>query len=309
MAISRPGQSNLAGDALALFLKVFSGEVLTEFETNLVFKDKHFMRQIANGKSAQFPMVGKSTINLHTPGNDVTEDVVGHAEKVITIGSKVTAAHRIADIDEAMNHYDIRAPYSTEMGRALAKHYDYNVALSMLLAARSANPLTSRAGGTVLTDPDYASSGEDLEAALFTAAETLDVKDVPMGETRYAYFRPAQFYLLAQREKLISKDLGGSGEISKGSLATVAGISLVKTNQVPAIDETANAKLETHLRLNAATTVGLIGTPMAAGSVQLMALQTEAERRIEKQDWFMVSGYVTGHDFLRPDCAIELKTA
>lgn len=50
--VSRTGQANAAGDALALFLKVFSGEVLTEFARTVVFTDKHFVRQIANGKSA-----------------------------------------------------------------------------------------------------------------------------------------------------------------------------------------------------------------------------------------------------------------
>ena len=50
--VSRLGQVNHAGDAQALFLKVFGGEVLTEFGRVVAFTDKHFVRQIANGKSA-----------------------------------------------------------------------------------------------------------------------------------------------------------------------------------------------------------------------------------------------------------------
>jgi hypothetical protein len=36
----------------ALFLKVFSGEVLTAFENKTVTLDKHFVRNITQGKSA-----------------------------------------------------------------------------------------------------------------------------------------------------------------------------------------------------------------------------------------------------------------
>ena len=51
---SRLGQINGANDAQALFLKVFSGEILTTFEEMNVMKGLHTIRTISNGKSAQF---------------------------------------------------------------------------------------------------------------------------------------------------------------------------------------------------------------------------------------------------------------
>jgi hypothetical protein len=50
--VSRVGQINTAGAVDALFLKQFGGEILTEFEESTVFKSRHFVRQIRNGKSA-----------------------------------------------------------------------------------------------------------------------------------------------------------------------------------------------------------------------------------------------------------------
>lgn len=49
---SRLGQINQAGDSLALFLKVFSGEVLTAFYRNNVFLERSSVRTISSGKSA-----------------------------------------------------------------------------------------------------------------------------------------------------------------------------------------------------------------------------------------------------------------
>lgn len=46
------GQINLAGDDRALFLKLFSGEVITSFEKNTIMLDKHNVRTISQGKSA-----------------------------------------------------------------------------------------------------------------------------------------------------------------------------------------------------------------------------------------------------------------
>lgn len=54
MTPSRLGQANGAGDALALFLKVFSGEVLTAFAETNVALSRSMVRSIKSGKSAQF---------------------------------------------------------------------------------------------------------------------------------------------------------------------------------------------------------------------------------------------------------------
>ena len=50
--VTRLGQVNAANAADALFLKVFSGEVLSSFERSAATLDKHFVRTISSGKSA-----------------------------------------------------------------------------------------------------------------------------------------------------------------------------------------------------------------------------------------------------------------
>jgi len=42
-------------DATGLFLKIFGGEVFAAFSETVLMMDKHYMREIASGKSAQFP--------------------------------------------------------------------------------------------------------------------------------------------------------------------------------------------------------------------------------------------------------------
>lgn len=302
--VSRLGQINGAGDTSALFLKIFGGEVLAEFGRTNVFKALTYVRQIQHGKTATFPLVGRATSSYHTPGNWIDGTAIAHAEKVIAVDDLLQANTFIAGIDEAMNHYDVRSVYSAELGQELAYRYDTNLGRVITLAARSASPLTGRPGGSRITDAAMATDPGKLEAALFTATQTLDEKSV--GQTdRHAVFRPAQFYLLAQRDRLVDTNLGAKGAVASGIVETIAGLPIIKSNQVPTGQVTTGpAKYQGDYR----TTVGLVFHKMAAGTVQLLDLGMESEYEIRRQGTFMVAKYAVGHDVLRSDCAIELAT-
>ena len=167
--VSEIGKVNNASTADALFLKVFAGEVLTSFEQTSVTADKHMLRTIANGKSAQFPVMGRSEAAYHTPGNEITGTDINHNEKVLTINDLLLASHFIANIDEAKNHYDVRSVYSQEMGRALAFQMDKHVLQTMVQAAAASANVgdTSYAAGTVITSANSGTTVADLVTALF----------------------------------------------------------------------------------------------------------------------------------------------
>ncbi|WP_322996960.1 hypothetical protein [Castellaniella sp.] len=302
--VSRLGQINGAGDAQALFLKLFAGEVLTEFERTNIFKPLHFVRQISNGKSASFPLIGRAKSTTHTPGQYIEAAAIDHAETILTVDDLIVAPTFIANVDEAMNHYDVRGPYSSELGQELAYQYDTNVARIVTLAARSASDLNGRAGGSRITDAAMATDPAKLEAALFTAAQTLHEKNVGLAGTQ-AVFRPAQYFLLAQRDRLINKELGGTGGVAQGKVDTVAGFPIIMSNHVPSTNITTGT---TKYRGDFRTTVGLIFNKMAAGTVQLMDVGLESEYEIRRQGTFFVAKYLVGHGKLRPECAIELAT-
>jgi hypothetical protein len=304
---SRIGQINQSGDALALFLKVFSGEVLTSFEIATVMSDKVMTRTISSGKSAQFPVHGRTTAALHTPGADILGTNINAAEKVITIDGLTVSSAFVANIDEAMNHYDVRSIYSRELGFSLARAKDSNLQQVGLLAARAGANLsdTSYPGGSNVTNAALATTGASLTSALFTAAQDLDQNNNPEDD-RYAVFRPAQYYLLAQTTAVIDRDWGGSGSIAEGRVLKVAGINLVKSNLLPNTNITTGPAA---YQGNFSTTVGLVWQKGAIGCVQLMDLGMEAQYLIKEQGTLMVAKYATGYGILRPESSVELKTS
>ena len=60
LTLSLPGQKALSGESDALFMKTFTGEVMTAFEERNVMKDLHRVRTIDHGKSASFALLGKA---------------------------------------------------------------------------------------------------------------------------------------------------------------------------------------------------------------------------------------------------------
>ena len=304
----RFGDVNSAGsDPKQLFLKVFGGEVLTAFETKVVTMDKHFVRSISSGKSAQFPMTWKVAASYHTVGDQIIGQTSNTNEKVITVDDLLIAPVFLANIDEAMTHYEVRSVYSTEAGRALAQEFDKNVLRVMVLAARAAADITGANGGTELTSATtlYKTSASDLASGLYLAAETMDGNDIP-EEGRSAFVKPAQYYLLAQAVNLINKDWGGMGSYADGKIVKIADIGLVKTNNLPTTNVTGT--FGNKYDGDFTKTAAVVTTPYAAGTVKLMDLAVESEYQVNRQGTLIVAKYAVGHGKLRNDCAVELKT-
>lgn len=307
---SRLGAINGGSDKDELFLKVFAGEVLTAFDEKNVMMDKHQVRTISSGKSAQFPVTGKFSAAYHTPGNEILGTSMNHAERVITIDDLLIANTFIANIDEAKNHYDVRANYSRKLGEALAVTADRHLLQNAVLAARASATVTGGFGGARIVNANMATDSEVIIAALFEAAQRFDEKDVPEDE-RYAVLRPAQYYRLAQNTKVMNKDWGGAGVYADGKVLRVAGITIVSSNHIPSTNITTGTEAGTATRyaVDARTTVGVVLQKEAIGTVKLLDLAMESEYDIRRQGTLMVAKYAMGHGILRPECAIELASA
>jgi len=312
--VTQLGKVNNTGTADALFLKQFSGEVLTSFEQATVTGDKHMVRTIANGKSAQFPVMGRSSASYHTPGNEIAGSALNHNEKVITINDLLISSHFIANIDEAKNHYDVRSVYSSEMGRALAFQMDKHVLQTIVQAAAASANVgdSSYAAGTIITDSDSNTSASSLIGSIFDAAEALDDAYVP-SEGRFAFLKPEQYYLLANASNAVNVDFSGRGSIAEGTVPQIAGINLIKTPHLPTSNVTGTgvdaggaggAQV-----VNASNTTALIAHTSAVGTVKLLDLAVESEYDIRRQGTLLVAKYAMGHGVLRPEASVQIQTA
>lgn len=311
---SRLGQINASGDALALFLKVFSGEILEAFYSANVSLDKHVIRTITSGKSAQFPATWKATAAYHTPGTEITGSVIKQAERVINIDGLLLADAFIASIDEAMNHYDVRAPYKKALGYALSEKFDKVVLQLMVLAARASATITGGNGGSTLVNADYDTSANTLVTGVFDAATALDEKAVPDDGERYCFLPSESYHLLVQSDRAVNRDWNEqekNGSYRTGKIAEISGIKLQKSNHIPQTDlsGTGDALENNTYAADFSNVVGVVAHHTAVGTVKLMDLAFEMEYDIRRQGTLMVAKYAMGHGILRPESAVELAVA
>jgi len=334
--ISLTGQINGTGGSYAndnaMFLKVFSGEVLQAFETATVMKPLHMVRTISNGKSAQFPLTGIAAANYHTPGEDLLTDgsyvsQIKHAEKIISIDDLLTATTFIDKLDEAKNHYDVRSIYSSELGRALAREMDkhligvaLNTAANFTTATPAArtNAVTGLPGSTVLTDADFNSAGPDIPAGgvgafidkMFDMAAQFDEKNVP-SEERYVVLTPQSYYTIVnstEGKDLINRDYNpdASNSYVNAQIASVAGFRMIRSNiaaQVYGATVSNDGKGDNNYGGNFTRAKAVAFQKQAFGTVKLLDLAMESEYEIRLQGHLMVAKYAMGHGSLRHECA------
>tara|TARA_B100000085_G_scaffold281656_1_gene308663 strand:- start:47 stop:997 length:951 start_codon:yes stop_codon:yes gene_type:complete len=310
--VSRLGQVNGANDVNALFLKVWSGEVLATFQRENKMLGMTNVRTISSGKSAQFPVIGTTSASYHTPGNEILGTSVKHAEKTINIDDLLVSSAFIANIDEAKNHYDVRSTYTSEMGRALANTVDKNLLQLAVLGAQASATITGGNGGTQITDADANTNATSLIASIFECAQALDEKDVP-SEDRFCVVKPDIYYQIVQNDKILNRDFGanGNGVYSDGTVIKVAGINIVKSNTaVTAYADNSSAVSGTNNTYNvdAQYVVATVFHKSAIGTVKLMDLGMESEYDLRRQGSLMVAKMALGHGILRPESATLIKT-
>ena len=319
--VSRLGLVNATGSSFdALFLKVFSGEVLTSFAENNIFNEAmHTVRTIANGKSAQFPVLGTATAAYHSVGTPlVGANQIKANEKIISIDDLLISQAFISNLDEMKNHYDVRQTYSSELGKALARTYDQNVAKVIANASRASTTLSGGTGGIVLTlaNGNTASAnvtGDEIAAAIYDIAQTMDERDIPPTD-RFCVLPPAEYYKLAESAtRTIDTDFNpqGNGSFASGRVQMVAGIPVMMSNNVPQSNVGSNPSGANNTYSgDDSKTIGLVFHKSAVGTVKLMDMTTEisgSDYGIMYQGTLLVAKYALGHGILRPEAAATIK--
>jgi|TARA_R110002074_G_scaffold359470_1_gene532025 hypothetical protein len=304
--VSNLGQVNGAGSTSALFLKLFAGEVITQFEEKNIMMGLHQTRTITNGKSASFPVMGTAAAAYHVVGAEILGGEVKHAEKIITVDELLVAPAFISNIEEAKNHYDVRATYTSELGNALANTFDKNALRMVVNAARGAETITSSGkAGLQISKANYTTTA-NIISALFEAAEAMDAKDIPT-DGRTAVVSPAIYYKLAQDTTIMNKDWGGAGVYADAKVIRVAGIAIVMSNHLPTGNQSAVTGENNTYHGDFTKTKAVVFHQSAIGTVKLMDLALESEYDIRRQGTLFVAKYAMGSGILRPESAIELK--
>lgn len=326
--ISNPGQNLSAGGRDALFMKIFSGEVLTAFARSTVMMSRHMVRTIPHGKSASFPVMGRSQAKYLAPGDSLDDQrkKMENTEKVINIDGLLTADCLITDIDDAMNHYDVRTEYSRQLGEALAQAADcavINELANMCKKSASqkmpenipANTTLGNLSGTgaamefvsgmdEATTADY---GNKILEMLIEARAKFTKNYVPQGD-RYCLVTPEGYSAIVRALMPDKANFAAIFHPTSGKLQNVCGFEII---EVPHFhNEGVDGKHTLDSQIKTAVLQAIVFHRSAVGTVKLKDLAMERARRAEYQADQLIAKYAMGHDGLRPESVgIMVKTA
>lgn len=325
--ISNPGKNLSAGERDALFMKVFSGEVLTAFARNTVMMSRHQVRTIDHGKSASFAVMGRTRAKYLEPGNSLDDQrkKFEHTEKVISIDGLLTADCLITDIDDAMNHYDVRVEYSRQLGEALAQSADCAIINELAnMAAKDATvPENIPDNGTgadkvkgtgkafefatglaISQSADY---GNKIIEGLLAARAAFTKNYVPMGD-RYCLLTPEGYSALIKALMPDSANYQALFDPNSGKLQTICGFEVIEVPHL--LNEGVDGKHTLNAKYTDAGLQGIVFHRSAVGTVKLKDLAMERARRAEYQADQIIAKYAMGHGGLRPEAVgVFVQTA
>lgn len=322
---SNQGKGQNPADKLANFLKLFGGEVLTAFVRRSVTMDKHMVRTIQNGKSASFPVMGRTKGYYLAPGENLDDKRkdIKHSEKIIQIDGLLTSDVLIYDIEDAMNHYDVRAEYSAQLGEALALAADGAVLAEMANLCNlpdASNENIAGLGTAVVINIGAAADLVDVEArgkailkGLTSARGKFTKNYVPASDRRfftspddYSAILSALMPNAANYSALIDPETGNIRNVMGFEIIEVphlvaggAGVDADGTDQKHIFPATAAGDV----KVAANNVIGLLVHRSAVGTVKLKDMALERARRPEYQADQIIGKYAMGHGGLRPEAA------
>ncbi|QPI17213.1 capsid and scaffold protein [Pectobacterium phage phiPccP-1] len=326
------GKGVSASDKLAMFLKVFGGEVLTAFARTSVTTSRHMIRSIASGKSAQFPVLGRTKAAYLQAGenlDDKRKDIKA-TEKVINIDGLLTADVLIYDIEDAMNHYDVRSEFTAQLGESLAMASDgavlAEIAAMVNLPAASNENIAGLGAPSVLTVGTAAELDTPVKLGIaiigqLTIARAALTKNYVSAADRTFYTTPDNYSAILAALMPNAANYAALIDPERGSIRNVMGFEVVEVPHLTAggagdnrEDAPTNQKHSfpaTGGNVNLGNVVGLFQHRSAVGTVKLKDLALERARRPEYQADQIIAKYAMGHGGLRPEAtgALVFKTA
>lgn len=313
-------------DATGLFLKVFGGEVFAAFSEKVHTADKHTVREIASGKSAQFPKTWKVSAAYHSAGQEMLGQDTDETERVISIDGLLVSHIGIYDLDEAMSHFQVRSKYTSELGKALARVFDTNVYRTIIKTARADSTLSGASStspfpdGQAILSADVtgtiaAAGGEewhevmraiqvDADQRNYDGEAWLAVPPATFDGTAYSQAggAAANPFMFADR-----RTMTGQGFSQDMEMLTVRKVHMFQTNLLPQSDDSANADVKAKYRADFSTTLGCAWGSEGVGTVKLIGMGIEQTRDVRRQEDFVVAKIAVGHGPLRNEITWEVR--
>lgn len=327
-------------DGWNLFRTIFTSEVLAAYQESNLLRPLIRHRSITNGVREQFTRTWKLTAERHEKGTDMAGQDMEATEVTIELDRRpMFAALLFDDIEQLMTHFDKRSEAAKQMGDALARADESQIARLLVGAARFVRPVTDESsfpdGGGAIHDTalniDIDSTDEannDAAGAVLRsigrAFRQFDENDVPMDGLNLG-IKPLLWHALLEAGVPFDNTGMTSGQRpifadqflaapKFGDLTQMPGRQTplmyrgVRIWNVSAFDGQDYSSVdESKYQYDLTNTAGCIWNQDAVARLNLMGLTMGHERKESYGADFVSMREHSGGGNLRPEGAIELR--
>lgn len=310
MAYASVGNNNGAGSAQELFEQKMMTDVLKYFKVTNVVRELITVKNITQGKSASFPIVGNSSAALKT--NDAEElavQTVKHTDRIINIQGLLVGHSYVTDIDNAMLHYDPKAAHTESIGRSLSKYFDVQGIGVAIAAAKIVDSTTATAAGLKdFSDDKYTEeveitlanilSGGAIYGACAAAMTEYRSKDI-VGDPTFL-LRTAQYFALLNNSAQTGITWVNDPYVQSGKVPMVLGSKVVYSPHFPAGTGASGA-------IATGDYLGLLFSKEAVGCVELLSTSVRSDYVPTRLATLIVGKMAYGMDILNHSAAVGIK--
>lgn len=325
-----------AGSVNDLWLPVYGGEVLAAFDDHIALIDKVRYKTIESGDTLKFPETWKIGSEYHEAGNELLGLQVESHERTITLDDRPLVSHfELDDVDQMLAHFEVRSEYSHKTGVELAKQLDFKVATLLTLASRDIGSGGSLPGGgidgagTADVDAEYANATQKGAVTFLDGLEAIAVQfesnDVPQGEPWYCCVKPAMWWAIRRLGVPTSttdltngiRPFFGHADVdmqapqsmamNRTSALNFLNFKIIRSPNTPWGSNVTTGPSKYQGDFTA--TQAVCWHEDAIAVIQKQGITTETFRDVRRGSDFFKTSIFTGGGTLRPQCAIEMKSA
>lgn len=257
-----PLQSNGSGDAEALGLKVWMGEVAGAYFQSSVTEGLFDFKSTGGGLTeAQWIVSGRRGSVYHTRGEDVLVDqdagsndyveTLNTAEVTVRIDRPLIAPSFLDRQDSILTHFDAQSEMRRQAGQTLARTVDLHRLVCVGRGAHRHEDNTTdandgvfvtgvKAGAssvTAIADATFvggaSESAAGTEAAIALMAERFDNLE-NQKDGRYMFCDPETYhFLISNLDDYIDRDFAGEGSKARAMIPYVHGFRIIPTTNMP----------------------------------------------------------------------------
>ena len=271
---------------------IWSGLILDSLKKNLVYGSEMVVNRDYEGEiqgqgdRVKINAIGRPTVSDYAKNTDLSNpEVLNDAQTELVIDKAHYFNFQVDDVDAVQTKPKVMGPALAEAGYALRDKIDQNIAATMNAGARTVTGLGT--SGSPRTDLGTVGKAYEYLVKIGTAMDEANVPQIGRFVVIPPWFEEK---LKLDNTYLVKATPVGDAVVREGVFARVAGLDLIKSNNVPAVSTTFSI---------------LAGTRMAT-SFAMQIVKTEAYRP-EKRFSDAVKGLaVYGVKVVRPESLVVL---